>query len=465
MRFRLLVALLAGVPTQVEAAQYERPPALEAAKVLGAEAVAGPHFQIEPRVVNDGRMNRFVVRSEFQRIEAYGDSLALERAHEQEAIAALREIKRTEAYADGLAAATRAPIAVTRQALSDPVRVVQGMSKGVSNLVSDLRSALGGVAKGSSEELDEAAVLKDLIGYSAVKRRLAAELHVDPFSSNAVLQEDLDDVTWAVFAGGATIDVAMSQTPMAASLAVKATRRIDSAESAAWEIPTPTLMKASASALEAMGLNPAEAEALVWHPTCTLTHQTALVGALAALDGVAGRDAFARLATGAGDENECRRYRETAELIWSYHTRRRPLAALAVKGDVVEMRDVDGRVVLPLQADYLVWTPEAEASVKGLPRSGKRSLWISGRASGRSLKALGQQGVRVDVRVFEGQPETVDVAAELTPERAEAADAETEENRTGKLARDMKDGAGNLLNGLGSAVFRGGDDEAEPAGE
>ena len=311
----------------------------------------------------------------------------------------------------------------------------------------------------------EGAVFKDLIGYSSVKRRLAAELQVDPFSSNEVLQEDLDDVTWAVFAGGATIDLAMSQTPMAASLAVKATRRIDSAASAAWEIPAPTLLKASADALEAMGLTPAEAEALAWHPSCTLTHKTALVGALAGLEGVSGRDDFSRLATRAGDEIECRFYRETAELIWSYHTQRRPLKALAVKGDSVEMTDVDGRVVLPLRADYVVWTRDTESTVAALPRSGKRSLWVSGRASGRSLQALGQQGVRVTTRVFAGQTDAVDVAAELTPDRAEAPAQEDEENRTGKLARDMQDGAGNLLHGLGSAVLGRDDDETAPAEE
>jgi hypothetical protein len=100
-----------------------------------------------------------------------------------------------------------------------------------------------------------------------------------------------------------------------------------------------------------------------------------------------------------------------------------------------------------------------------LPRSGKRSLWVSGGASGRSLEALEQRGVRVHTRVFAGQTDSVIVVTELIPQRAEDPAVEDEGNQTGKLARDMQDGASNLVDGLGSALFGSDDDETEPAEE
>ena len=98
----LLCGLLVGASALAAEAGYEASSVLDADALLGPQAIAGAHFAIEPAVANDGLMNRYTIRSEFQTIEAYGDSLALERAREQEAIASLREMKKTDAYTRGL---------------------------------------------------------------------------------------------------------------------------------------------------------------------------------------------------------------------------------------------------------------------------------------------------------------------------------------------------------------------------
>ena len=186
----LLWALLAAAPATADAIEPEPTSVLDAASLLGSEAIAGEHFTIDSAVTNDGLMNRYVIRSGFQTIEAYGDSLALERAREQEAIAALREMKTTDSYVQGLQAASEAPLAVTRMALRDPVRVFKDMPQGFSNLMSDVSAAWKGFRSGSKQDRKKSDMIKDLIGFSRSKMRLAAELNVDPYSSNQVLQED-----------------------------------------------------------------------------------------------------------------------------------------------------------------------------------------------------------------------------------------------------------------------------------
>ena len=459
----LLCGLLAGASAPAEGIEYEASPVLEADALLGSEAIAGEHFMIEAAVANDGLMNRYVIRSEFQTIEAYGDTLALERAREQEAIAALREMKMTDSYTKGLKAASEAPLAVTRLALKDPVRVLKDMPQGFSNLMSDVSAAWKGFRKGSKQDRKKADMIKDLIGYSRFKMRLAAELDVDPFSSNEVMQEDLGDVTWAVFAGGATIEMVLSEAPIAAKVAVKASRRIDSARTYAWEIPPGTLIQASMEALEAMGLTPEEAEALAWHPTCTLTHQLGLVSALAALEGVPGRDAFARRAIPAQDETSCRYHKELAELIWTYHAYRRPLQALAVTDTVVTLRDVDGREVLPLRADYVAWTAGAEQLVAALPPSDERSWWLSGVTSEQTGGALEQRGIGVHERSFDLDAEGIDVVAVLIPDRSEQAAGDDVRNQTRKLVDDMQQSTSNMLGGITGKLFGGKQAPAEDA--
>ncbi len=418
----LLCGILLGGAAAATAERWEKPVALDASTLLGRSAIAGKHFKIEPRVESDGLMNRYVVSSSYQRIGAYGDSLALERAREQEAMAALREIKTMEAYADGLKAAARAPLAVTRQVLTDPVAVMKSVPSAVSNLWSDVSGAFRGAREGAERKRDTSQMMKELIGLQRVKARLAFELGVDVYSSNAVLQTDLDDVSWSTFAGGASLELAMTQAPLAASLSKTALEAIDDARAPLWAIPPATLMHETSKAFQAMGLSPDEADAIAWHRTCTLTHQTLLASILTELRGVGGRDDFANLAATADDEAECRFYVETAKLAWSYHHMQRPIKTLRVSDGIVTAKDADGKVVLLLRADYVFWTPQAGKLVKALPASGKRSLWLSGVLSEAARRGFEQRGVVLHERVSKRFPAEVDVAAVLVPERAETSD-------------------------------------------
>jgi len=420
----LLCAAFLGRAAGATEAVWEQPAALDAGTLLGRSAIVGEHFEIEPKAENDGLMNRFVVGSSYQRIGAYGNSLALERAREQEAMAVLRGIKKTEAYTQGLEAAAQAPLAVTRQALTDPVGVMKSIPGAVSNLWSDVSGAIGGLRQGSEQGKSSGQMLKELLGYQRVKARLAFELGVDVYSSNAVLQTDLDDVAWSIFAGGASIDLAMTQAPVAASLSVRAANAIDGARAPLWDIPPATLLQASSEALQTMGLASDEADAIAWSSACTLSHKSVLVSLLAELADVGGRDEFARLAASASNEADCRRYVETAQLVWTYHRQQRPVESVRVAADVVSMHDADGRFVLPLRADSVFWTPKVQPFVDAFPASGKRVLWLSGVLSERSRAEFARRKITVHERVLERHPVEVDVAAVLVPARAETPDPE-----------------------------------------
>ncbi len=350
------VALLLAAPV-VHAQGWETPAPLDAREQLGAKRVKGPHHEVLSKVESDGLNNRYIVVSKYQRVGADGNTLLEERVREQSAMAALRAIKTTDAYQKGLMSAAEAPIAVTKQMLQDPKGVVAAAPQAMSNFVSDVRGALGGLRQGASSDADMTDTMKQLIGYGKVKGRLAHDFGVDVHSSNEVLQTDLDDVAWAIFAGGASIDLAMTQAPMAAGLSRTAVEQLDAAVAPIWEVPPSTLVDASASAFEQAGLSSDEARKLASSDACTLTHQTRLAATLASLPGVAGRDAFARHAGGAKSEADCRRHVETARLLHAHHTRQAPIARIRVSNGVVTFADAKGHDVLPLRADYVYWTP------------------------------------------------------------------------------------------------------------
>lgn len=424
MRWRV-ARTVAGIvfATSAQAQSWEAPAPLNAREQLGAELVQGPHHEVSAEVQSDGLTNRYVVVSEFQRIEVAGNTLLRERVREQAAIAALREIKTTEAYEQGLLNAAEAPLAVTRQMLSDPKGLVMAAPQAVSNLVSDVRGALGGLRDGVGGGGDLGDTVKQLIGYGKVKGRLAHEFGVDLHSSNEVLQEDLDDVAWAMFAGGASIDLAMSQAPMAASMSARAVKTLDAAVSPVWTVPPATLLSVTAKAFEAMGLPDEQARALARSEACTITHQTRLAATLATLEGVAGRDAFAAHAAGAASEAACRGHGEVARLLRAYHTKRASIDRVELVDGVVTFIDSAGRRGLPLRADYLFWTAAAGARADALGDSGQRVVWSSGRVSSRARSALQQRGIALEERVFSRYADDVDVAEVLVPNRNDEENA------------------------------------------
>ena len=73
--------------------------------------------------------------------------------------------------------------------ITHPVDTVTGVPKGVGRLFSRVGEMFGG---GRGEQEDS--VAKELVGFSRVKRQYAHKLGVDVYSSNKVLQKELNRV-------------------------------------------------------------------------------------------------------------------------------------------------------------------------------------------------------------------------------------------------------------------------------
>ena len=139
VRLGFFTALLAAATAlgplawTARAADFEAPPAFNAADVLGPGRVRGTHYTIDPRAQNDGFMNRYKVTSPFGTMEAYGDAMVMERAREMDAIAAIRKIKKTDAYMKGLENAIVSPFEASKEAITKPIQTLGNLPTGPSN--------------------------------------------------------------------------------------------------------------------------------------------------------------------------------------------------------------------------------------------------------------------------------------------------------------------------------------------
>src|SRR5262249_39671516 len=145
-----------------------------------------------------------LVASPFGPFEVVGDGALRKLLNELRAIAALREIKTSKAFADAVVAATSGPLRFAVHLMTHPVDTVTGIPKGAYKFVEE---TLTGVT--TQKDPSEDPAYMQLLEVSAQKRAFAFQLGVDVYSSNKVLQKELNSVAWAAAVGKLSVSAAL----------------------------------------------------------------------------------------------------------------------------------------------------------------------------------------------------------------------------------------------------------------
>jgi hypothetical protein len=162
----------------------------------------GPHYAVRDPVPTASGMNQFTIDSDFGVFEADGNEMLLQRLKEIDAIARLREVSRTDEFKKSLVAAAKSPLNSAKSIARDPAQAISNVPKGIMKFLGRAKQTVQNVGKGGNDDLGDGSRMKGAIGYSDKKRKIALQMGIDPYSTNTVLQKDLDDVAWALWAGG-----------------------------------------------------------------------------------------------------------------------------------------------------------------------------------------------------------------------------------------------------------------------
>src|SRR5262249_21046165 len=123
-------------------------------------------------------------------------------------IAKLRDVSRTDGFKKSLVAAAKSPLNSAKNIARDPAQAISNVPKGIMKFLGRAKETVKNVGKGGGEDEGEGSRMKDAIGYSDKKRKIALQMGIEPYSTNTVLQKELDDVAWGSWAGGFTFSVA-----------------------------------------------------------------------------------------------------------------------------------------------------------------------------------------------------------------------------------------------------------------
>lgn len=401
------IALLLLLPfTLLAQGGFEEAPVLSAAAILKPEYATG----VRDAVPTYAGRNAYVIDSDAGTFEADGNIMLVRRTREIAAIAKLREVSRTDEFKTALKSAAESPLLVAKGLVTDPVGTVSGVPKGLWKFMNRTGQAIKERTEGRERSQYEDSNAAQLIGFSKAKRDVALKLGVDPYSSNEVLQKELNSVSWAAYAGKMTFSLATVPVSGAAGVALTATGVSSTFENAIRDLSPGDLRLASLKRLLEMGCDRATADAFLNNPSFAPSVQTALVLHLEALTGVAGRPGFVQLAADqCANEGDALFITETSRILAQLHAGGRTLARLDTLGGLPIAFGTDGNLIVALEWDYAAWTQNAAAFVVQL-KSAKFGdtaptgylIALSGEASPMAQRQLQAAGITLATRLAPG---------------------------------------------------------------
>lgn len=386
---------------------FEELPELKASEILKPEFLKGPHFVVREPVPTRSGMNEFTIDSEFGLFQADGNEMLLRQVKEIDAIARLREVSRGEEFKKSLIAAAKSPLNSAKNIVRDPIEAISNVPKGVMKFMGRAKETVKGIGKKGDD--GEGRTMQQMIGYSRTQRKIALAMGVDPYTTNTLLQKELEEIAWASWAGGFTFSAATFPVSGPVGAALTVTNLSSSIDGLLQNKTAAELEQINRSAFRAMGASGSDADRILKGGAFTPTQSTAFAVNLKSLKGVANRGAFVKAAAQkSSNEADAIFCVQTAALM-SQINEESPLARMAMLGDFPVCVGKDGSVILAFQWDYAAWTPGAAAlatQVEELAaQSGEKKpvrVVVSGEMSPRLEQALLVRGFALQDRARPG---------------------------------------------------------------
>jgi hypothetical protein len=391
----------------VGAADYETSKNRSVKDTLPAAVAAGRDYTVRDPVVADGYMYQFNVKSPYGVFAVTGIGALRKLEHEIWAIGQLKQVTKSEAFLKSLKDQAGKPLVFAKDVIMKPGETLSGIPKGVGRLFSNATTAITNKKDPSQES-----AAKEVLLVGSFKRDYATRFEVDPYSSNPVLQAELDKIGKAAALGSWTASAAMIPISGVPSSVITATSLSKSFNNILKTEPPSRIRVINEGKLKAMGISDDLAKRYLDHPVYTPRQDLILVDSLHRLGTATGRDAYLNAAMAAADEVEANFFVNVAQMLRGYHEKQSPITGIAMVGPLTLAQTKTGAAVIPFALDYGVWTANADKLSQGLKTSyrapgfnGKFELWVTGTLSPtgkRELEARGftvveQVGKRIDI--------------------------------------------------------------------
>ena len=428
-----------GIAAPSAAPQTEEEPVIDAASLVEPALLSGPGFSVDPHVELRGYMAHFKIDTRFGPIDAPSVEILAEREAELPALEQLDAATHSAAFVH--AAGDR--LASTGKSLANialhPIDTITGIPSGVARFLRDKLVRFGNQAQNLSDRAarklgssgnpypsDDGPMtdardgdaedappkkrknwftrvtsegerfVKREIKYNTVKRDIAKRLGIDPYSSNAYVQERLSSLAWVGTAGNFSAGTALAGVGGVGAEVLSKGGRIDEV---VWRLSPDDLRARNETRLLAHCRDNLLVRQFLRRGAFSPTLQTSFVDALDAMHPTDGCDLFLEFAITAQNELEARYIVNGLDLVLTHLGARAKRGRLVTIGAGFAYITTDGELVLPLAVDRLSWTKEVAAFLARREfQVEKKTTLIGGNASELAQRGLAENGWTVILR-------------------------------------------------------------------
>ena len=385
---------------------FESLPTLNAGAILQPQYLAGPNFTVQNPVPIYAGSNQYTIDSDYGVFTADGNAMLMRRVAEIQGIAALQAMSQTSEFAQAAAQAAEAPLNVVQDLVTNPLPTISSVPRGILGFLNQAGQAVKEVAEGNQPGGGPGNVVENLSGFAKTKRDLAIKLGVDPYCNNEVFQQELNKVAWPAFLGKFAVNLGMGAISGGAGAALSGlnwTGRLQ--DSLRDKSPAELRLMNLGLLTNNMGIASEAANAFLNNNAISPTTQTLTVAALAQLGNIPGQGEFILQAANSQDEHDAIAFQQSAQIMAKLGNTT-PIARITRLNGLTVCQTSDGTVIVPIQWDYVAWTPMAERFITalkatdfGAPATG-HLVALTGVVSPMAGEALTARGIKFSEKVL-----------------------------------------------------------------
>jgi uncharacterized lipoprotein YbaY len=377
--------------------RYDRITQARASEILPPKLLSGSHHKVREDVVIRGPQYYFVVASDFGQYQAQGRPRLRRLVREINAIAALKEITKTESFKDSFSDSALEPVAALKELVVNPADTITGVPKGLWTFVAGSKQSVTG---GRSQYEDH--YLDALVTVSKYKRRYAAELGIDVYTSTPEVQKELNRLGWAAAIANWTPSVLLLPAAGPAKTLYTVFDWTKTLNRIVTEAAPDVLRYRNNNNLEAMGISVELRNRFLSHNYYSPRNQTVITEYLASMTDAKEKERVIEQALKANSEIDAFTYQQIVEILAGYNRSVAPIIELRVHQGIPVGYAKNGSLVMGFPVDLGRWTAFSEHLFvdfgKNPPETEeikKPELWILGELTPRARRKFEKLGIYV----------------------------------------------------------------------
>ncbi|WP_243358499.1 hypothetical protein [Fundidesulfovibrio terrae] len=316
-------------------------------------------------------------------MSAVSTALLYTRIAEIQAMEKMAELAGTSAFGSSLADKGKQTVQGAVNLVTAPVDTIGGALSGVGKMFARAHENL---VESTPSKYEDSRV-QNVVGFSQTKRDYAKQFGVDPYSTNPILQEKLNALAKAGYAGSITGSALQALIPGGVGIAVSGVSGTAMLGDIDLSVPPAELRKNNREALIRAGVAESVARIFINNEQFTPTQQTVIVRSLASMPDTAGKQEFVEFAAGTADQDLALFRQRMSQLYAGIDAKAGKLKRFVRLGRFVGAERENGGLVLAFPLDYLACTgttsaiiEDIDSQARALPASGVE-VWLTGKAS------------------------------------------------------------------------------------